>query len=423
MPSRRHSIRWSRLWTSGLVIAGFAGAALAESPGESAWRQWGGTNQDFKASAAGLADNWPESGPPKVWERELGDGYSAILFEDGVLYTMYRASEDKEAVIALKADTGETVWEYRYESAVKEGHVKDFGSGPRSTPLIVEDRLYTIGIAGKMHCLDKFTGKPHWHKNLWDDLGGNFLMHGYASSPIAYKNTVIALVGAKDQSIVAFDQKDGSVKWKSASFENGYSTPRLFRIDGEDHLVTFMATEIVGLEPATGEIKWSFPQENQWKQNICMPTLASGNILFFSSPDAGAHGLKIERTGSQYSVSEVWSTRKIQFYHVTSVANGDFVYGCTGTQGTFFIAAVNMKTGDIAWRKRGFSKANVIQADGKLIILDEDGNLALAAATPEDFTVLAKFQLFDDVSWTVPTVAGKYLFARDKKSIKALNLG
>ena len=407
----------------GLVV-GMVLAGLFVSTARAQWVQWGGTDQAFIADSKGLANDWPTEGPKKLWQRDLGDGYSAILVDNGRLYTMYRKGEEA-AVICLDAKTGKTVWEHTYAESTRKGHEKRFGEGPRSTPLIAGDRLFTIGVSGQMLCLDKNEGKVLWSHNLLDEFDGNVQEHGYASSPIAYKKNVIVLVGGKEQGagIVAFDQKDGSVAWKSLEFENSYSTPKILKIHGEDQLVTFMAEQVIGADPNTGELKWSFGHKNEWKQNVCMPVVSDKNILFISSPHAGARGLKITKKGNKFDVEEVWATRKIQFYHVTVVQQGDTVYGSTGTMGPSFMASVNINTGKINWRKRGFAKATTIMADGKLIILDEDGNLGLATATPDDFVVHSKAQVLEKVSWTVPTVVGKTLFARDKKSIMAFDLG
>jgi len=387
------------------------------------WTQYGGPHQDFKASASGLASTWPEEGPRQVWQRELGDGYSSILVDNNRLYTMYRA-DDKEIVIALSADTGKTIWEYRYDSAPSEKHAHQFGDGPRSTPLIDGDRLYTIGVSGAMHCLNKEDGTVYWKHELWKELGGNVQNHGYASSPIAYKNTIIALVGAEGASVVAFDKQDGHVVWKKQSFKNSYSTPRVWKVFGKDHLITFMAHEVIGLDPNDGRLLWSFPHENQWEQNVCMPEWdEKARVLLISSPEAGARGLALTPNGDKFDVKEAWSTRKIQFYHINTVRLGDFVYGSTGTMGPAFIAAVNVKTGKIAWRERGFKSATCVYGDGHLIILDEEGNLALATASPDHFDVVSKTTVLNEPAWTVPTLVGTRLYLRDKKQIKALDLG
>jgi outer membrane protein assembly factor BamB len=409
----------------GLVVCAAGAVALgagATGSGEASWLQWGGPDRSFRAESKGLSATWPAEGPRKLWSRELGDGYSAILVDGSRLYTMHRV-EGREAVICLDAADGKMVWEQRYEAPLAKGHVTEFGEGPRATPLISGGAIYAIGVSGKMHALDKASGKVLWAHDLWGEFGGNALEHGYASSPVEYADTVIALVGGPGQSLVAFDKKDGRVAWKSLDFRNSYSSPRILKVNGKDQLVTFMATEVIGVDPASGALLWSHPHENQWKHNINMPILIDGNRLFLSAPEAGAKGLKLVADGDKTRVEEVWSTRKIQFYHVTTVSEGDWAYGSTGQMAPAFMAAINMRTGEIGWRERGMAKANVVWADGKLLILDEDGKLYLATATPEALTVHAKASLFDEVAWTVPTVVGQRMFVRSKKSIMALDLG
>ena len=404
------------------LIAGLALILGADKPA-AGWKQWGGPTQEFNAPGAKLAKQWSEEGPKRLWEREIGEGYSAILVEGNRLYTMFREG-DHEVVVCLDAKAGEPVWERRYEASPREGHVSQFGDGPRATPLIVGDLLYSIGVSGKMHALKKSSGEVVWSRDLWgEELGGNVLNHGYSSSPIAHKNTIIALVGGEGASIVAFNAKDGSLVWKAQSFKNSYSTPQILSVDGQDQMVVFMAEELIGLDPENGDLKWSVPHKNQWGQNINMPVMADANHMFLSALGAGAKGLKLTNRDNKTDVEEVWTTRKIQYYHVTSVRDGDYVYGSTGGGAPSFMSAVNIKTGEIAWRKRGFAKANCIAADGRLFILDEDGKLAMATATPDDLTIHSEVELMESRAWTVPTIVGKTMYVRDNKTIVALDLG
>lgn len=391
--------------------------------GGPSWTQWGGPAQDFRAASEGLAATWPEEGPPVLWRRALGDGYSGIVVEDGRLYTMYRDGSE-ESVVCLDAGTGETLWEQRYQASPGDGHDHQKGDGPRATPLIAGDRIYTIGVSGKLHCLRKRDGEPVWSRDLWGEFRGNFLMHGYASSPVAYGTTVITLVGGPGAAIVAFDQRDGSVVWSRHEFQNSYSSPKIVRVEGQDLLLAFMASELVGVDPADGELHWVYRHENEWGQNIGMPILsADGKMLFISSPRAGARGLALEHKGREFDVREVWETRKIQFFHVTAVRDGNHVYGSTGILTPTLMAGFDMTTGEIAWRRRDLAKANCLWADGRLIILDEDGVLYLATATPEGLTVHSSVELLDGVAWTVPTLVGQTLFLRDRNQVMALDLG
>lgn len=400
-----------------LLLAVVATSAAAESPNE--WHQWGGPNRDFQASSQGLAAAWPESGPAKIWSRELGDGYSTILVDGGNLYTMYRGG-DKEHVVCLNAKTGKTVWDNSYDHSPAANHVSQFGDGPRATPLIVGDRLYAIGVAGRMHSINLKDGKTVWSKDLWSGEEGTPLQHGYSSSPIAYGDLIIALAGRQQAKITAY-KKDGSVAWESEPYGNTYSSPQVLNVGGQDQIVTFMSGTLVAVHPKNGETLWTFDLGNQG--NVNMPIFLDGEYLFVSTLQDGARGLRLTQKGGKTEVEEVWSTRKIQFYHVTTVNQGDWVYGVTGARAPHFVAAVNIKTGEIAWRERGFAKSNVVAVDGKLIILEENGNLHLASASPEAFNVHSGAKVLEEVAWTAPTIVGNTMYLRDKTQIMAVNLG
>ena len=387
------------------------------------WTQWGGEDQSFKAPSGKLKNTWPEAGPPKLWERDLGEGYSSVLVQDGKLYTQYRVDE-KEAVAALDAATGKTLWERRYEASPAEGHVDQFGRGPRSTPLLVDGQLFTIGVSGVLLCLNPETGEIQWQLDLWKDLGGSFLNHGYSSSPIVYGDQLFVLVGGENQAVVSLDRRDGKVNWKSLSFTNSYSTPRIFNIEDKDHMVVFMSQEIIGLDPANGELEWTYEIGNQWGQNINMPVLVDGKHLFFSTNQGGSRGFDPSRgEDGKVGFEEKWSTRKVQLYHVTSILRDDVLYASSGSRAPNFLSAINVKTGEIYWRERGFAKANLLEADGKIILLDEDGVLALLEVSPEGHKVLSKVELLERPAWTVPTLVGTTLYLRGKGKLMALDLG
>jgi len=405
------------------VLREACGADEGASKPAGAWLQWGGPHQDFQAPAGRLATSWPADGPPRLWDRELGAGYSAILVEQGRLYTMYRDGED-EVAVALDARGGETIWEFRYRAAPAEGHQPGYGNGPRSTPLIVGDRLFTVGVAGTMHALDKHDGKVLWRRELWGpEFGGNLLSHGYSSSPAAYADMVIVPVGGEDAGVVAFDQTDGSVRWKTDRFRNSFSSPLVAAVAGRPQLLLCMAEELIGLDPDTGKLFWRFPIANQWGHNISMPVLTGEDTIFVSSPQVGARGLRVVAEGDGFRVEPVWSNRRVQVYHGSVVRGGDYVYGSTGVTAPAFLVAVDARTGEIVWRERGMAKANCVAADGKLVILDEQGTLYLASASPEQLVVQARARILDRFAWTVPTIVDTTLYARDRNRIVALDLG
>ncbi len=357
-----------------LVIGPLAAQSTAPSEG---WRQWGGPTRDFVVHGSSrLAESWPASGPRQIWSRPLGTGHSAILVDDGRLYTMVRSGSARdlkgpwqatEAVVALDAASGEGIWRYEYPSAIQ-----DFsrGPGPHSTPLIVGDRLFAIGTNKQFHALDKRTGRLLWSHDLVADFGAPPLLvrplvkSGYASSPIAYRNLVIAFVGGPGQSVMAFDQRDGSVVWKSSHFLISGSSPLLIDVDGETQLVCFGGALVAGLDPDDGEVLWVHPHDAGNDFNFSLPLWGDDQILFLSSGyRTGSRALRLRRTGDRTAVEERWFDGRVKFQFLNGVRVGDRVYGTTGQSGTAFLTAVDITSGETAWRQRGFGQSSMLYAD------------------------------------------------------------
>jgi outer membrane protein assembly factor BamB len=388
------------------------------STGGHAWPQWGGPGRDFKSRATGLASSWPEKGPRQLWRRELGRGYSGIAAAAGLLFTMFR-SGDSEIVVALNGETGQTVWEHGYAAPVYPDQAKDFGKGPNATPLIVGGRVYTVGFTSKMHCLDRKSGARIWSHDLIEEYGGKVQTFGYASSPLLYGKIVVVLVGGAEQGAVGFDLEDGSVRWKSQPVDFSYSSPMIIDVDGEDQLVFMTPTEVIGIAMSNGWLRWRFPHRNKYKNNCQGPWWGEDNLLFVSSQaDGGGRTLMLTGGEGKTRVEQVARAEQIKFFHASAIRLGKWVYGASGSE----LVAHNIRTGKDAWRKSGFPSANLVYADGKMIVLDEEGRLSLATVSPQRLEVLASHPLMTKPAWTAPTLVGTRLFVRDTKSIVALEL-
>jgi outer membrane protein assembly factor BamB len=405
----------------------------ARGPG---WPQWGGPNRDFVVDATGLADTWPDAGPPVLWTRPLGPGHSAIVEAGGRLFTMVRAGDGRsrqgpfdaeESVIALDAATGRTLWQHTYPSRREDF---SFGAGPHSTPLVVGQRLFTIGTNQQLHAFDTRTGKVLWAHDLIADFGSPELLirpvvkAGYGCSPIAWRDTIICSVGGPGQSVMAFRQSDGAVVWKSGHFLTSAVAPILIELAGRTHLVVVGGGAVHGLDPDTGQVLWSHPHDPGNDLNCGTPLWGDGNILFLSSAyRAGSRAIRLVQDGGVTRTEELWFTNRVRFMFLNTVRLGDHVYGTTGDFGPAFLTALDIHTGQPAWQHRGFGRASLVHADGKAIIMDEDGDLALARLSPSGVTVLAEAKIFETTSWTAPTLVGTTLFARDREKIVALDLG
>ena len=400
------------------------------------WTQWGGPHRNFISDATGLADSWPATGPRQLWSRPLGDGHSTIIAENGRLYTMYRPKQEgsrrgefaaTESVIALEATTGETLWERSYAAQPLNFR---FGAGPHSTPLVIGNRLFTAGTNKQIHAFDKQTGKLLWSHDLVGEYGAPptlirpAVTAGYACSPLAYGDTVIVTAGGDGQSVMAFRQDNGALVWKSGDFLISPSSPILIDLAGQTQLVVVGGETINGLNPGTGEILWSHPHDTDGDMNNTTPTWGDDNLLFVSSAyNGGSRGLRLANTSEGTIVKEEWFTRDMLVMYGTTIRLGDFIYGSSGGFGPAFITALDLRSGTTAWKERGLSRAHLLYADGKVILLDEDGNLVLAHVSPTGMTVHARAEVLTGRSWTAPTLVGTTLFLRDRLVIKALDIG
>ena len=438
-----------RIFVAALALVLLAGpevARLRAQPGANAgWRQWGGPNRNFIVNSVGLAEKWPETGPPVIWSRPLGTGHSAILVDDGRLFTMYRAGNGRarqgpwdaeETVIAMDAATGKTLWEHKYPSRREDF---SFGAGPHSTPIIVGDRLFTIGTQKQMFAFDKKTGKVLWSRDFIKDFNSHELLMrpvvktGYGCSPIAYRDTIICSVGGPGQSVMAFRQSDGAVVWKSGDFLTSEAPPIMITLGGREQLVVFGGGTVNGMDPSNGRVLWSHVHDPGNDLNCGTPLFGPDNILFVSSAyRAGSRAIQLKPDGNITFAEELWFTNRVRFMFLNAIRLGDYVYGTTGDFGPAFLTALHVKTGQPAWQHRGFGRASMVYADnpsagsgqGKAIIMDEDGDLALARLAPEGVTILAEAKkVFDTTSWTVPSLVGTTLYARDREKVVALNLG
>ncbi|MFQ5491289.1 MAG: PQQ-binding-like beta-propeller repeat protein [Phycisphaerae bacterium] len=412
-----------------LLVASLGVGACASAQTSGPWSQFGGPNRNFMVdNSTPLADEWPDAGPRQLWKRSLGDGYSTIAVDGPRLYTMFRnrGEDDKptadEIVTCLDAKTGQTLWEYSYKAPALEHQNSSFGWGPNPTPTIADNRVFTAGFTGIMHCLDKNTGKVLWSHNLATEFKCKPGTFGYSVSPTVYKDTVIMLSGPDGNAVIAFNQNDGSVAWKKHDFKPVHCSPLMIHFNGQDQLICLMDETAVAVDPNDGTLLWQHPMKNA--SNISTPVWGDDGLLFCSSAyDSGSRAIKLTATGSQTTPEEIWYTRKIRIHFGNAIRLGDYVYCSSGQDGPAFLSCINVKTGKIAWRKRGFAKATCLYADSKIIWLDEDGKLALTKVSPDGLDVLSQCKISDTRCWSAPTLVGTTLYVRDREHIMALDLG
>ncbi len=423
-----------RLLIAALLLIGSAAGATGETdaPSGDAWPQWGGPARDFVAPGGELATAWPEDGPKELWHRQLGDdGYSGIVAAGGRLFTMVRRGDD-EVVMAIDAASGETVWEQAEAVPLDSEKMRlDYGPGPMSTPAIAGSRLFTIGALQDVRVFDLATGEPIWSHDLMAEMDAPLMGRGYGASPLLWRDLVILTPGCQRDAegggaVMAFRQSDGEVAWKSAEcFRPSYSSPILATVGGEEQVMVAMGFDRAGFDPATGALRWHLTLGDDAVTTMSTQLWDGGEILFGSSAYAdGSRAIKVTKNDDgSFAAEEIWYSRKMRVQHTTAVLIGDHVYGSSGDFGPAFLAAVDLATGELAFRQRGFAKANLLVAGDKVIVLDEDGHLAIGTPSPEGIEIHAQAQVLDRLAWTVPTLLGIRLYVRDRHQMKAFELG
>jgi len=389
---------------------------------QSEWPQFGGPNRNFMVDDPGLTGDWPAAGPKVLWQRALGDGYSGTSVSGGVAFTMFKRGVD-DITTAIDTKTGKTLWEYAASRNTDRRLDLQFGSGPHSTPLIVDGRLFTVNTVGKLLALDVKTGKLLWTHDLWGELHGSNLDRGYSASPIAWKDTIILPVGGKQQALVAFRQKDGSIAWRREDYDCTFSSPFFIDLNGLTQLVLFYGRQVVGFNADNGDPQWSVTHRTEYNLNIALPVYGPDGILVMSSAyDGGSRGIQLTRDGQQTRVKELWDHKRLRVHHGNMLRLGDYVYGSSGDFGPAPLTCVNVKDGKVVWQDRALGKSSLLQAGSKTILLSEDGDLALATLSPEGLKIISRASLLRSNAWTAPSLAGGILYVRDRSSIAAVSL-
>ena len=409
-----------------LFLAGAITIAPSAFAGD--WLQWGGPSGDFRVAAEGLADRWSDEGPPLLWKRPLGDGFSSILFDKDRLYTIYRDAE-QEVIVCLDAGTGKTIWEHRYHRTLWSDHDEyrqSFTKGPNATPLLVGNRLFAIGVAGELRCLNKQTGELFWKLDLPQEFGRRKRQeeYGYSASPLPYGDFIIVQVGGTDHAVVALKPEDGSIVWKSAAGTVSYAQATLTRFANRDHFVYFSADGVESLDPKTGEKLWSFHVPSLSGNHLTPVVRGDDTQIYVSSQGAPGGGrlLKLSDDDGRIVAKQQWANGSLRTSCWTLIRLGDYIYGSSGDQVVSVLTAFDWRTGKIAWRHRGFHMAQSLFADEKLIFLDQKGRLGLARVSPKGLELLGSHQLTDSGSLTLPTLVDGTLYVRNRKEILAVDL-
>ena len=384
------------------------------------WPQFLGPRRDGTSLERGLLDAFPQPGPKIIWQREVGEGYSGPVIAGERLILFHRVGAE-EVVECLLASTGKPQWKFTYPTNYQDGLGK--GNGPRSTPVIVGDKVVTLGAEGTLHCLSLDTGKKVWSRSLTKEYKTPLGYFGIATSPVVEQNLVLINVGGKNAGIVAFDLDSAKEVWKATNDPASYSSPVVCTVDGARLAVFFTRTGAVVLDPKTGDVRY----QQRWRArydasvNAATPLIIDNLAYFSTSYETGSLLLKLRKDGAD----EVWTAEEMMSNHYnTCIYDNGYLYGFDGRQeASPSFRCVELKTKKVMWDKERFGCGTMILADGKLVVLTERGDLILVQATPTAFKELAQTHLLNDgpCRAQIALAHGK-LFARDQRKVVCVEL-
>ncbi len=416
IPSRRI------LLLSGLLLS-LGARQHAVGPGAagaSDWPQFLGPKRNGVYGGPAISDSWPASGPPVLWRKPLGEGFSGAVVQAGRLVLFHRL-ENSEQVECLEAQTGRPLWQYDYPTDYRD----DFGfdGGPRATPSIWEGKVYTFGAQGVLHCLELENGRKVWSLNTHEKFGVRKGFFGAACSPLVEDGRVFLNLGGRDQAgLVAFDARTGRVLWTSTDDEASYSSPATATLGGRRQVLFFTRTGLVSADPASGEVLFRFRWRARSRASVNAATPLAAAPLIFLSASYGTGAVQLRVKGSE--LETVWtSDESLSNHYSTSVIRGDHLFGFHGRQEYGqSLRCVALQTGRVLWSRDGFGAGTLSLAGDRLLVLKENGELLLVAASPQAFRLIAKASILGPTVRAYPALADGRLFARNQKELVAVDL-
>jgi outer membrane protein assembly factor BamB len=407
----------------GLALLGFVRAS-AQAPegldpvtleGGSAWPQFLGASRDGSSPDAGLAERWLRLGLREQWRASVGDGYSGLAVLGERVYGMDRQGGD-EFAFARRAGDGSEVWRVRTGGSPANVYG---GLGPRVTPAVAGARLFTVSAEGDALALDAATGRVAWRRRLRAELGFRPPAEGTACSPLVAEGRVYLMNGGTGgRALLALEAETGRTIWAAQDDQPSYSSAVRFDVLGVPQALFLAGSALFSVDPASGRLLWKYSWPTLDFVNAATPLLVPPDRVFISAgPDQGAALLRIRRgRGAGLEVEEVWRNREMKNHFNNSVHHAGVLFGFDNA----IFKAVDLETGITLWRERTFGKGSVVRAGAHLVVLGEEGELALVEPSREGLRVRAKLQVLSGRCWTPPSLAYGRIFLRSLTEIVAL---
>jgi outer membrane protein assembly factor BamB len=385
--------------------------ALAANDAE--WPGFRGPDRDSSVHGVRIDTDWSRTPPVQLWRRAIGPGWSSFAVRGDLIYTQEQRGED-EIVSAYKLSTGEPVWRHRDPVRFWESNG---GAGPRATPTLNDGRVYAFGATGILNALDASNGTLLWSRNVAAETKTEVPGWGFASSPLVIDDVVIVAV---DATLAGYDVASGQRRWVGPVHHGSYSSPHRTTIDGVPQVLLLGGSGVTSLAPANGTLLWEHPWQGV---AIVQPALTSDGVVINTIGGTGGNGtrrLAVAHGPNGWNVEERWTSNGLKPYYNDFVVHKGYAFGFDGS----ILACIDMETGKRVWKggRYGNGQLLLLADQDLLLVLSEDGNLALVAATPEEFKEVARVPALEGKTWNHPVIVGDVLLIRNGEEMAAFRL-
>ena len=391
-------------------------ACRPKQPAE--WPGFRGPLRDGIVRGVRIETDWSSTPPVKLWSRPIGPGWSSFAVDGDLLYTQEQRGEE-ELVACYRVSTGQPVWRHRDPVRFYESNA---GAGPRGTPTLSNGRVYAFGATGILNALDATNGAVIWSRDVASDSATEIPMWGFSSSPLVVpvQGGDLVIIAASGK-LAAYDTATGKPRWYGPA-DGGYSSPHLVTIAGVPQILLLSGMGARSVEPATGTVLW---QHEFALGGIVQPAvIADGDVLISSMTFTGGVGIRrlaiTHRPDGGWAVEERWTSTGLKPYYNDFAINKGHAFGFDGS----ILSAIDLVDGARKWKggRYGAGQLLVLPDQDLLLVLSEEGELALVSATPDKFRELARFKAIEGKSWSHPVLVRDTLLVRNGEEMAAFRL-
>jgi outer membrane protein assembly factor BamB len=387
--------------------------SMAKKANESSgldWPGFRGAYRDGVVRGVRIKTDWSKTPPVKLWRRAIGPGCSSIAVAGNLIYTQEQRGEF-EIVSCYDLKNGNPVWKHQDKARFWDAHA---GAGPRSTPTLAGNRIYTLGATGILNVLDADNGSVIWTRDAANDAGIKPPNWGFAGSPLVLTDIVVVALAGK---LAAFDLATGNPKWDGTDGGSGYSSPQLMNISGIPQILLMSKAGALSVDPANGRKLWEYlwPLEDRTLQ----PALLENGDLILTEEYKNIRRVSITYEEKGWKSNDIWTSSGLRSVFNDQVIHKGYAYGFDGP----YLACVDLVDGKPKWRGSRYQGFTLLLADQDVIlVLTEKGEVAIVSATPEKYNELSRFKAISGKTWNHPAMAGNILIVRNAMEMAAFML-